>query len=178
MPIKTLQEVAEWHDTTDKTVHNWIKAGLAIHTRGGSGSPHKLDSVVVRDWLIEREIKRRVVNTDGQEYDRATEEARLKHHQANNEALKEDEKTGAMIPRDLVINLCSAMVSNARAKLLTVSNKLKNQFPGLDDESINAVEDLHLQALEDLGNDGIPRGLRERISRYSENMEATAETNG
>ena len=178
MAKKNTTEIAEWYGVTNRTIHTWIKNGLPIFEKGSDNKQHIFNTEDAHSWLVEREIARRVVKSDGQQYDRAEEEARLKHHQANNEALKEAETTGAMIPRDLVVDLCAATVSNARAKLLTVSNKLKNQFPGLDDEAINAVEDLHLQALEDLGNDGIPRGLQERISRYSEDVETADEANG
>jgi len=175
MAIATLKEVAEWKGKTERTIHDWLKAGAPLNKRGGGGKPNLFDTVQLDDWLLERAIAQRIVNNKGQNFDRRGEEARLKHHQANNEALKEAELTGSLIPREVVVELCSAGVSNARAKFSAVRIKILNQFPGLDQEILDTIEELHVNALEDLGEGGIPSGLSERISRYSQGMEATTE---
>ena len=40
MPTKTLKEIAEWYDVTNRTVHTWLKLGAPLHQRGGQGKLH------------------------------------------------------------------------------------------------------------------------------------------
>ncbi len=121
MAIKTLAEVAEWYEVSERTMHNWISEGLALHHKGGKGSPHLFNTVDVHKWLQIREIKSRVVTKDGKHYDKQEEEARLKHHQANMEQLKEEEKRGELIPVDVAVSEFGQLVGNARAKILQLS---------------------------------------------------------
>ncbi len=109
------------------------------------------------------------------DYDLTAERARLAHHQANNEALKEAQVHGDLLPAELVIELCSGLVGAARAKLLAVHNKIRNRFTDLPQETVDEIQQLHHEALEELGSDGLPPEIRRRIQRHIERMEAAAE---
>jgi len=164
----SLAQICDWKGVTKLTVQNWRKEGMPVIDGGGRGKAAVFESAEIDNWLIEREIKKRVVNSSGEAYDRAEEEARLKHHQANNEELKEMEKRGELLPTTLVIELCSTGVTNCRNRLLSVDKKLRNEFLGVDEEVFERVHELHVDALTQLGTSGIPRGLEKRISQNLE----------
>ncbi len=109
-------------------------------------------------------------------YDLVEERARLAHHQANNESLKESQNRGALIPAELVADLGSGLVGAARTKLLALHSKIRNRHPELSQELIDEIEDLHHETLSELGKDGLPRDIRKRIQRHIQRMESTAET--
>lgn len=166
-------DICDWKGVTRQTVQNWLKDGLPVKSEGKAGVATIFESKDVDRWLTEREISKRVVKSDGEDYDRQKEEARLKHHQANNEALKEAEKCGQVLDTSLVVELCSAGVTNCRNRLLAVDKKLRNEFPGLDDEVFERIYLLHEDALLQLGEAGLPNGLRDRMAQYLGECEAS-----
>lgn len=127
MAIKTTSDLAEWYGKTERTIHSWAKDGCPIYRNGGKGEPNQYNTVEVHNWLTEREIKKRVVTSDGQHYDKQEEDARLKHHQANLEELKEAEKRGELIPVDLAITEFGEKITNARAKILALASSVPEQ---------------------------------------------------
>jgi len=97
--------------------------------------------------------------------DLTEERARLTFHQANNEKLKEEQLRGSLIPEDAVREYGSGMVAAFRAKMLALSSKLRNRFTSLPKDVIDEIQRLINEALEELGKDGIPTEIRERIRR-------------
>lgn len=174
--IVTRQEVAEWHGVTIKTVENWEKAGCQVHEVGAPGVATLLNSLDVDEFLYQRRVAKNIVTRNGETYDKQEEEARLKHHQANNEALKEAEAVGRLLDSVVVVELCSALVSNSRSRLLVIPNAIKNTFPHIDQELIDSIENAIIEALNELGEDGIPDSLRRVMGQYSFDMDSTPET--
>ena len=125
-------------------------------------------------WLRQRYASEMGVSEDGKIYDEKLERARLLHHQANNEALKEAVNRGELLPADLVISLGAALVAAARAKVLAVPSKIRGRFPALDSEVSEEVEQLTKEALTELGSDGLHADIRRRIAPAIRRLDASA----
>jgi phage terminase Nu1 subunit (DNA packaging protein) len=93
------------------------------------------------------------------------ERARLSHHQANREQLKEGVERGELIPAPEVIELGAALIGAARAKILAIPSKLRGRFPSLPHDAIDALEQMQRDALTELGTDGLHGDLRARLDR-------------
>lgn len=128
-------------------------------------------------WMRGKWARETGVAKDGEIFDEKIERARLLHHQANNEALKEQVNRGEQIPAALVVELCSAMVAAARTKVLAVHSKLRSRNPGIDAKIANEVEELNHEALRELGSDGMPADLRRRIAPHIRRLESAASPN-
>ena len=111
-----------------------------------------------------------------QNFDLTEERARLAHHQANNEALKESQLRGELLPAELVIEMGAALVAAARAKVLAIHSKCRSRFPSIEQDVADEIETLSREALSELGNDGLPADLRRRIAPASRRLESAAET--
>lgn len=168
--------IAGIFDVTVKTIRDWDTKGLPCISRSLGTNGNVYETKDCLKWWVDREISKRVVtNDDGEDIDIDKERARLVKHQANNEAIKERTATGDLLPVRMVIEICSAGVANCRNRVLSVHNKLRSEFPGLGDEVFQRIESLHHDALSQLGNEGIPTGLAERLSVNLEEHTATAE---
>lgn len=179
MAIREIKEVAEWYEVTTRQVQNWMKEGVPIHKRGGPGKATQFDSKAVHRWLVERELADRVtVDEDGEVYDKSQEEARLKHHQADLAELEVRERRGELYRIDEVLMLCAGMYSTVRNRVLAIHSKFAGKFPGADPEFIEEIEDLSIDALTDLGRDGIPPGLERTVRATVARMQSAAEADG
>lgn len=98
-------------------------------------------------------------------FDLEQERARLSHHMANREALKEGVERGELVPAQEVIELGAVTIAAARAKILSIGSKLRGRFPTLPQEAFDALEQLHHEALTELGSDGLHADLRARLGR-------------
>ena len=112
---------------------------------------------------------------DGVIYDLTEERARLAHHQANNEALKERAARGELIPAEMVIKHGAAMVAAVRAKILAAHNKIRNRFADLSPGAIDEMQNILTEALAELAADGIPEEIRKHIRGYIRRMDTAAE---
>jgi phage terminase Nu1 subunit (DNA packaging protein) len=104
------------------------------------------------------------VGSDGTVYDEKLERARLLHHQANNEALKEKTARGELLRSDLVIDLGAVLVAAARTRMLSITSKVRGRFPELEKEVSDEIDSLIREALTELGDDGIHSDIRRRIA--------------
>ncbi len=111
----------------------------------------------------------------GKTYDHQKENARLKYHQANNEAMKEAETAGRLLPVEEVIELGRAMVYAAKTKFHGIPDRVRQSLPDIDPEAIAVIEQIIQEALEELGRDGIPPQYRERISKYRAELDTGEE---
>jgi phage terminase Nu1 subunit (DNA packaging protein) len=127
-------------------------------------------------WMHARWAGQISQDDDGKVYDEKLEKARLTHHQANNEALKEQQARGELLPAGLVIEMGAALVAASRAKVLAIHSKCRSRFPGLEQEIADEIEALSREALSELGSDGLPADLRRRIAPAVRRLESAAET--
>ena len=97
---------------------------------------------------------------DSSAYDLNQERARLAHHQANNESLREAQNRGELLPRGLVIQTWQGIVAAARARLLALPTKAAHQLLGARTlaEAEEAVRTHVYEALAELARDGLPAG--------------------
>lgn len=142
----TTSDVMAMTHKTRRTVQNWVhQEGLPLKSPN-SRNEATIDSLDFLRWWADRAVGQRVKVGDGGEvYDRNMEEARLKHHQANLEELKEAEKRQELIPVDDAINEYSQLVSNARAKIL----QLDQFVPTEHKEKLRAAINKALDELSD-----------------------------
>ena len=169
------RELAEIVGKSERTLTTWSKQGMPVEVASDRGKAHQFDTAKVIDWMIQNEINRMTLSDDGV-YDLTAERARLAHHQANNEHLKEQQLRGSLIPAEIVVRYGAASVVAVRAKLLSLHSKIKNRFPNLPQEAIDEIQDYHHEALEELGNDGVPADIRERIRDHIEVVESSPES--
>jgi phage terminase Nu1 subunit (DNA packaging protein) len=102
--IVNKSELAEILGISERTLTSYQKNGLPIEIEGGRGNSHQYDTKEVIDWFIDWRLKKLGgPNTDnGEKYNFEEERARLTFHQANREALKEEEEKGSLIPAEHV----------------------------------------------------------------------------
>ena len=98
------------------------------------------------------------------QFDLEQERARLAHHQANREAMREAEDRGEYVPAAVVVEFGAATITATKAKLLALPSKLRGRFPDVPQALIDAIAELHREALQELGDDGLHAELRRRIS--------------
>lgn len=107
-------------------------------------------------WLRKQYAAEMGVTDSGEIYDDKIERARLTHHQANNEALKEAVNRRELIPASEVIEAWAEMVGSMRARLLALPGRLANR--AMSFESVREAEDYAREevysALEQLGDAG------------------------
>jgi len=86
------------------------------------------------------------------------ERARLIHHQANIESMKEEEKVGNLISADEVESSWTGMAMSMRAKMLGIPKKVASTALGVTDytEMEDLVDEYVKEALDELSAD--PKG--------------------
>lgn len=86
------------------------------------------------------------------------ERARLVHHQANIESMKEEEKVGSLISADEVESSWTGMAMSMRAKMLGIPKKVASTALGVTDytEMEDLVDEYVKEALDELSAD--PKG--------------------
>jgi len=98
------------------------------------------------------------------QFDLEQERARLAHHQANREAMREASERGEYVPAEMVREMGAATVVATKTKLLAIASKLRGRFPDVPQSLIDALHELHREALTELGSEGLHAELRRRIS--------------
>lgn len=172
MSMVNKRELSEVVGVTERTLTTYSKQGMPIAAASARGKASKFDTVDVINWMIQKEVTKL---SFGGNLDLTEETARLKHHQANNEALKEDQLRGSLIPEIVIREHGAGMVSAFRSKMLALTTKIRNRFSDLSDDVIDEIQRLITEALEELGSDGIPAEVRERIRRHLLSSETAPE---
>lgn len=132
--IVNKSELAEILGVTERTLTTWQKQGLPIEIDGVRGQQNQYDTAVVIEWLIQRELEKRLGGGEaGEFYNYEAERARLTHHQANIAQMEEAVKRGQLIPADTVRHTWSQMIAKARAKLLAMPAKLALRLSAISD---------------------------------------------
>ena len=150
-------DLSEIVGISQRSLTTWQKNGMPIAVDGTRGSENLYDTKEVIDWMIQREIERRISDHGGSEtdfYDLEMERARLTYHQANIASLDQKIKEGKLIPADVVEGAWVDFVAAFRAKVLSVPTKAAHQFIGLNDlAQIQDVLKEHLyEALAELAD--------------------------
>ena len=135
-------ELSEIIGVSQRTLTTWQKNGMPIAMDGTRGTENLYDTEEVIQWMIQREIQRRIADHGGDEdqwFDYEKERARLTHHQANIAALDEQVKEGRLIPAEVVQGAWDDFVAAFRAKTLSIPTKTAHHFITLSD--LNQIQD-------------------------------------
>ncbi len=95
-------ELSEILGIAERTITSYQKNGLPIEIDGGRGQSNSYNTKEVIDWLIDWRMSKLSSPGVQAKYVFEEERARLTHHQANREALKEQEEEGELIPAEHV----------------------------------------------------------------------------
>ena len=130
MSLESTSRLAELTGMARETVAKRLKeAGMTPEVQGKAKMWETRDALpILYDAVAEA----------GQ-YDLTAERARLAHHQANNEQLKECQARGELIPAEQVQSRWAAMVMAMRAKMLALPGRLASK--AMTATTIREVED-------------------------------------
>lgn len=135
-------ELSEIVGVSQRSLTTWQKNGMPIAMDGTRGTENLYDTEEIINWMIQREINRRVADHGGDEekmYEYEAERARLTYHQANIASLDEQVKEGRLIPAETVESAWVDFVAAFRAKVLSIPTKAAHHFITLDD--LNQIQD-------------------------------------
>ncbi len=129
----TRKQVAEMLEVDVRSITNFQNQDidpLPVAVPAKRGGTNIYDAIAIHKWGIRKRLAELDIGDDGNVYDYNVERARLAHHQANNEALKEKELRRELMNVDEVERLVSQTVLAARSKLLSLPTKMagKVQF--------------------------------------------------
>lgn len=105
------------------------------------------------------------VEREGPTLDVSQERAALAREHRLVAEMRRKEIAGELMPASLVIKLGSSMVAMARSKLLAIHSKIRGRYPEIPEDVPDDVEQLIIEALNALGNNGIPKDLQTSIRR-------------
>jgi phage terminase Nu1 subunit (DNA packaging protein) len=100
--IVNKSELCEILGCSQTTITTYQKNGLPIEVDGGRGQSNSYNTKDVIEWLIDWRLRKLSSPKNEALYIFEEERARLTHHQANREALKEMEEQGELIPAEHV----------------------------------------------------------------------------
>lgn len=93
------------------------------------------------------------------------ERARLAHHQANREAMREAEEKARLMPTDLAVILCEENAKRARERLPAVVGQVAEKHPDIPPAVLDDLARYIAEALAELPPDGVPNEIKRRIER-------------
>ncbi len=109
------------------------QAGLSSAMKGGNPPPMAADGYPCREygeWLRKRALADVGFSSTGECYDLKAEQARLNFHQANIRQLEESELRGELLRAEQVLQEWQNVITNVRARLLSLPSKLVAQAYG------------------------------------------------
>ena len=147
--LLTAVQVSKAFNVSKGTVSAWVADGMPVAKRGaGRGSANYFDIEQVRAWKTKKTGK----------LDPQTERARKDKAQADNMEIRNKILLGDLIDLQSVIDLHAEMVTNAKAKLLSLPTRLATVAVAATslEEIRNAAEEIVLEALAELSTDPVP----------------------
>jgi phage terminase Nu1 subunit (DNA packaging protein) len=132
----TVSDAAVVLGVTGTTVHNWLKRGCPVFTKGTAGRGKGARVIVkdIVDWLIEeraRDLGANPGGEDGYSYERAR--ARDMHYRAIRREHEAYEHIGALVPIDLIAEIVEREYSEIRAGLLSLPSRLATPLSAASD---------------------------------------------
>lgn len=112
-------EIARIFDVSEPSIRNWLNEATPLPREN-----HEYDTRTCINWFTDRAIRKKLGDGEDGVYSLETERARLAHHQANNEALKEAQLKGDLIQSGEVQKQWSDAVLSMRNKMLSLPSKL------------------------------------------------------
>lgn len=132
----TVADAAVVLGVTGTTLHNWLKKGCPVFTKGTAGRGKGARVIIkdVVDWLVEeraRDLGADPGGEDGYSYERAR--ARDMHYRAIRREHEAYEHIGALVPIDLICEIVEREYSEIRAGLLSLPSRLATPLSAVSD---------------------------------------------
>ena len=172
--MATQREVAEHLDLSVKRISELIKDGVLPSKRGRS--PLNID--VCRHSYISYLRKLGGYHKKSGTGDIAEEKTKLTAAQAKKAELEVAVIEGNLIPANAVEDTWTSYISNVRAKLLALPNRIAHQVISVDKyaEAELIIKEQVYDALNELAEDGIPEKYRKIDSDHESDMDTTQES--
>ena len=125
--------------------------------------------------LYIRYLRERAFGKDISTTDLHNEKLRLNKAQADKATLEVNELEGELIPAQLVEDTWINYTSNVRAKLLGLPSRIAHEVITVEDyqKALLLCKEQVNEALNELGEDGIPEKYRKRNKKRKSKLEAT-----
>ena len=174
--VVTGPEIAAIFGVSERTVARHVKDGAPVEHRGTSKTdPSTYSTTAWHEWFVQKRIAALTPGDSGELFDYEAERARLTKFQADERELTVRTMQGELLPASLVRDLCAAMYSGVKAKLLAIAAKVKARHMDLEPQVLDDLDDEIRQALRDVADDGLPPTLRTRLECYRGVDEAARE---
>ncbi|QDP47948.1 MAG: putative terminase small subunit [Prokaryotic dsDNA virus sp.] len=170
--MATRKEVAEHLFMTPQNVAKLIKENVFVTQPGAN--PLDLEHCR-RSYIAFLQNKARYHLKDGSG-DITEEKTRLTKAQADKAELDVEVLEGKLIPTSLVADTWTNYISNCRAKLLGLPNKIAHLVIAVTDfaDAEKIIKEAVNESLEELSKDGIPEEYRENTLVDKKDMESTS----
>lgn len=130
-------EIADVFEVTITTINRWIKnEEFPYFDKETQGKSFSTKDCI--NWFAIREIRKKVGDSEQGIFTLEAERARLAHHQANNEALKERQNSGDLISSDDVKKEWGDAIIAMRARMLALPSKLSKV--AINAETVKEIE--------------------------------------
>ncbi|MFA5424421.1 MAG: hypothetical protein WC374_11255 [Phycisphaerae bacterium] len=154
---------------TDRQVRNLVKDG--VFERTGRGQ-YDIDSCVFAYIRYLRETLK------GDSESLTDQRTRLVRAQADKAELDLEVARGNNLPLDLCGNFMHSILNAVRSRLLAMASTLKTDIPGLDNETVIAIDNHIRDVLSEVSKTGIPANLSRRLAQYVGDIETAAPDDG
>ncbi len=147
---------------------------MPCEDKGNRGREAQYNAPACLQWLMARQCG------EDKALDLNLERARLAHHQANKTAVEESILKGEVVRTLDVIEVWSAMIGAARAKLLGLPRKLAatvihaESFEEAESQTAKEIRSI----LEELSGSGLPRATERMLEASGARLETAARANG
>ena len=170
--MATKKELADHLDLSPQSISDLVNKGVLTVKSGRS--PVNLDVCRVEYINFLRKAAR-YTKKDGSG-DIAEEKTKLTAAQARKAELEADQLEGSLIPAELVQDTWVNLISNARAKMLSLPSRLAHLLITIDSytEAEKLLKENINEALQELADDGRPISYRERNPNSKENVDSTS----
>ena len=170
--MATKKELADHLDLSPQSISDLVNKGVLTVKSGRS--PVNLDVCRVEYINFLRKAAR-YTKKDGSG-DIAEEKTKLTAAQARKAELEADQLEGSLIPAELVQDTWVNLISNARAKMLSLPSRLAHLLITIDSytEAEKLLKENINEALQELADDGRPISYRERNPNSKENVDSSS----
>jgi len=152
--MATQEQIGKHLDLSARRVRELMQAGIL--KKGGGLDENRVAYI--------RHLRSKAGNGAGN-FDLTRERALLARAQREKIELDMEERTGRLLPVEVIREIGVGLVTATRAKLLSVHHRIKQRFPHLEIAIIDEIKRLHTEALEELADGDIPEEALDRIRR-------------
>lgn len=172
--MATRTELADHLDLSVQSISDLIAKGVITISSGRSPVNINVNRI---QYINHLRKAARYTKKDGVG-DIAEEKTKLTAAQAKKAELEVAVIEGNLIPADAVKDTWTSYISNARAKLLALPNRIAHQVISVDKyaEAESIIKEQVYEALNELAKDGIPEKYRKIDSDHESDMDTTQES--